>query len=102
MLTTFQDFKGYVHYDYLELIILDVDKPIEPVVPPKPVFAKGDVNGDGKVSLSDAMLIRNHLLGYVIMNEKEIGRADLDGNAKISFSDAMRIRKFLLRYSSLD
>ncbi len=61
------------------------------------VFAlpKGDVNGDGKVTVSDFNLIRKHILETVLSSDS-LKRADVNGDGKVSVSDFNLIRKIIL------
>ena len=56
----------------------------------------GDVNGDGKVSINDYMLIRRHILGTSKLNSDEKIRADANEDDKINQYDYMIVRKSIL------
>ena len=56
---------------------------------PQPV-TKGDVNGDGKVDLSDAIMVTYYSLHVIPANFNEAA-ADLNGDGKIDLSDAIII-----------
>ena len=60
---------------------------------PKPII-KGDVNSDGVVNVSDIMLIVNHILGS--MNVNNIEAADMNGDKSINVSDIMAIVNLIL------
>ena len=55
----------------------------------------GDVDGDGKVTTKDSILIRRYLLGGwdVTINEDA---ADVDKDGKITVKDSILIRRYLL------
>ena len=57
---------------------------------------KGDVNGDGKISISDIGNIRLHLLGKYTIDKEKFAGADVNGDGKISISDIGNIRLHLL------
>ena len=56
----------------------------------------GDVNGDGKISLKDATLLRYYLLDEVTLTAQQLANADMDGNGNVSLNDINLIRKALL------
>ena len=60
---------------------LEVERPL----------AMGDVDGDGDVTVSDAMAIMDHLAGTSKLDEDALRRADVNGDGKVSYLDAMRI-----------
>jgi subtilisin family serine protease len=51
----------------------------------------GDVNGDGSVSTTDALLILRYVNGLIGPNELNLTRADVDGDGSITSSDALLI-----------
>lgn len=57
---------------------------------------KGDVNGDGRVSLKDVTMIRYALLEMVTLTSAQIERGDMDGDKAITLMDANTIRRQLL------
>ncbi|MDP4120517.1 MAG: leucine-rich repeat protein [Bacillota bacterium] len=58
-------------------------------------YIKGDVNGDGVVSLKDASSIQKYLAGVITLNASQITAADILCNGTISLKDATRIQKYL-------
>ncbi|MBQ9946754.1 MAG: dockerin type I repeat-containing protein [Oscillospiraceae bacterium] len=52
---------------------------------------KGDANNDGKVTLTDALLVLKHANGSDKV--KNSAMADYDGNGKVTMTDALRILK---------
>ena len=58
-------------------------------------YPPGDVDGDGKVTTKDSILIRRYLLGgwNVTINEDT---ADVDKDGKITLKDSILIRRYLL------
>lgn len=56
---------------------------------------KGDVDGNGKVTVTDAVAIVNHILGNTPAKFIEAA-ADMDGNGKITVTDAVAIVKAIL------
>ncbi len=58
--------------------------------------AKGDVNGDGDVTVSDAMIVFNYIAGKNTLTEEEEKRADVNGDGEINVADAMKVYNLLL------
>ena len=59
-------------------------------------YLKGDINEDGKISAMDYVLIRKHLLGTSILNDKKRKRADANGDGKVNEGDYVFMRIALL------
>jgi len=53
----------------------------------------GDINGDGKLTVSDATILQKHLAGMSVTINVE--RADINDDGKITISDATYIQKVL-------
>lgn len=62
---------------------LEVDVPI----------AKGDVDGDGKITQYDYMLARRIYFGTYKPTEDELKRADVDGDGRVSVYDYLAIKR---------
>ena len=60
------------------------------------VVVTGDVNGDGKISGTDIVQLRAHLLGKRELNEVSMQAADLSGDGKVSGTDIVQLRAYLL------
>ncbi len=56
----------------------------------------GDVNNDGRVTISDAIITLKAALNLMSLDEKQTKAADIDLNNKISVSDAVSIQKIAL------
>ena len=56
------------------------------------VVVKGDVTGDGKITLADSVAVINHYLGKTLI-EKDyfFEAADIDGNGRITLADSVSI-----------
>lgn len=55
----------------------------------------GDVNGDQKITISDATAIQKHLANLTELNDEQLINADTNRDGKISISDATQIQKYL-------
>ncbi len=56
----------------------------------------GDVSGDGKLSLTDYVRLKSHLLGKSELEGAYLAAADLNGDGKISLTDYVRMKSILL------
>jgi beta-N-acetylglucosaminidase len=96
---------GYVNaYPYRQEILKKVVRPT-PTPTPKPQptpppsgqkYRLGDLNGDGKISNTDLILIRYHLVGLRKLNADEIKRADINKDGRITNTDLILIRYHLV------
>ena len=59
----------------------------------KPAFLRGDVNGDGKVNVSDVTALINMILGVILKDE---ARADINGDGKVNVSDVTALINIIL------
>ena len=57
----------------------------------------GDVNGDGKVNVSDVTTLVNMILGVI---PKDESRADIKGDGKVNVSDVTALINIILAVSS--
>lgn len=57
---------------------------------------KGDINGDGRISLSDFALIKMHLLEKKSIPAEKQALADINGDGKISLSDFALVKMHIL------
>ena len=69
-----------------------------------PIFVlgaiKGDINGDGKVTSTDYIMVRKHILKQTILTGDKFTKADLTGDKKITSLDYIAIRKIILNGNS--
>lgn len=65
------------------------------VVTKKGAFAKGDVNGDGKIDISDLNLLVNTLVGLDTLSKYD-NRADINGDGKADVSDINALINIML------
>lgn len=65
------------------------------------VSVKGDVNGDGKISISDYAKVKSHILGISKVSNEYLKAADANGDGKISISDYAKIKSHILGISKI-
>lgn len=59
-------------------------------------YSFGDVNGDGKVNLKDAVLTNKSSLDFIVLDKKQQYAADLDDDFEIKLVDAITLQKVIL------
>ena len=57
---------------------------------------EGDVSMNGHVTISDAMLIAQHLVGLITLNADQLECADTTDDGFVTISDAMHIAQWLV------
>ncbi len=68
----------------------------------KPPRLLGDVDGNGKITISDLVLVRMHLLELTTLKDDNKTAADTDVNGKITISDLVLVRMHLLELVNLN
>ncbi len=59
-------------------------------------YPRGDVNGDGVVNVTDAVLLLRSLVGLQTLTSDQRGRADVNGDGRINVSDAVLILRIVV------
>ena len=77
----------------------DATEPVTEVPEPITDMVKGDVNGDGILSMLDALAIQSFLAKLCDLNEQQLLAADTDGNDLISIDDATMVQKRLAGFA---
>ena len=60
------------------------------------IIIYGDVNGDGKISPSDYVKVKNSILGKEELYDIYISSADVNKNGEITPSDYVKIKNWIL------
>ncbi|MCL2487289.1 MAG: DUF4982 domain-containing protein [Oscillospiraceae bacterium] len=72
----------------------------DPTDPPEEeqeyAFILGDVNGSGDVSITDARLVLQHLVGKAALTKEQQDAADVDGDGNVTISDARLMLQYLV------
>ena len=61
----------------------------------------GDVNGDGEVTVADALMVLQHSVGKITLDETVLKNADVDGEEGIAVTDALAILQASVGKSTL-
>ena len=56
----------------------------------------GDVNGDGKIDVTDGAFVFQHIVGIITLDNTQIVHADVDGNGLIDVTDAALIMQYIV------
>lgn len=58
-------------------------------------YMRGDVNGDGTVSVDDVTMIQKYIANTMDLTESQLLSADVDGKEGVSIDDVTQIQKYL-------
>lgn len=61
-------------------------------------YAKGDVNGDGGITLLDMLLVKRHILGLGTLTGEQFNAADINGDGKVDLLDCLKVKRHILGY----
>lgn len=72
----------------------------KPIVTDDPYggYALGDVNGDGRIDVTDASLILQHIAKLITLTPEQIARADVAYNNSIDVTDATLILMYIAKF----
>ena len=74
------------------------DAIVKSVVIEKPAYVLGDVNGDGKVNMTDVnRLFRYTTRKEISLTEAQLAAADVTGDGKVNITDVNRLFKFVTK-----
>ncbi len=54
----------------------------------------GDINGDGRINIADANLVRRCAAKLITLDEKQMTAADVNGDGRVNIADANLIRRY--------
>lgn len=60
------------------------------------IVISGDVNGDGKISVTDLLAVKSHLLGRTTLENAALCAADISGDQKVTITDFIQIKSNIL------
>ncbi len=61
----------------------------------------GDVDGDGKVSAKDALVILRYTINLAKLDDNQLKLADVDGDGKVSAKDSMLIQRYTINLAKI-
>ena len=60
-------------------------------------YAKGDVNGDGKVNMFDYVAVKSHVLEKSLLSGDKLERADVNGDSKVNMFDYIALKNMVVK-----
>lgn len=63
--------------------------------------AKGDVNGDGTISLLDVLAVKRHILGIEALTGSRFTAADINSDGKVDLLDCLKVKRHILGYEKI-
>jgi hypothetical protein len=82
------------HYKTMVINVLDINNPIRGL--------KGDINGDGKVNITDVALINAHVKKTKQLTEEELHRADVNDDGKVNITDVALVNAHVKKVKILE
>ena len=76
-------------------IIKEEKPPINPDNPDSD-YKLGDINGDGKITITDLAQIKLHLIEKRLLTGKSLKAADIDGSGKVTITDMAKLKLILI------
>lgn len=67
---------------------------------PKPAYFEGDVNGDGKVTVTDVVKLRSLIMNDETPGEQVFEAADINNDGKLTVTDVVAIRGIIMSQDS--
>ena len=63
---------------------------------PNDIVLKGDVNGDGQITPSDYVKIKNHIMGSSLLSGRALEAADANGDGKVTPADYVKVKNIIM------
>ncbi len=60
-------------------------------------YLAGDVNGDGKVSVTDLVLIKRYIVKLIDLTEEQKTRGDINGDEKVTVTDLIKVKRIITK-----
>ena len=61
------------------------------------LVVEGDLNGDGKISITDLSKMKSHIIGKQILQGEYEKAADINGDGRESITDLSILKKYLIK-----
>ncbi len=76
----------------MTVVLMDGDMVKETLI----IVVAGDINGDGRISITDMLAVKSHILGISTLEDAQALAADLSGDGKITITDFVRVKAQIL------
>ncbi|QIK69980.1 endo-beta-N-acetylglucosaminidase [Erysipelothrix sp. HDW6C] len=87
----------YIHSSNVR-IVAGKDAPKPPVT----ALPRGDINGDGKVTVVDLAMMKSHMMGVRTLAGDQFKRADINGDGKITVVDLAMLKSHMMGIKPLN
>lgn len=99
---SYGNYYAYVHSSQVNIVHGSPTLPEEPTSPENPSkppvgeIVSGDVNGDGKATAADYLMIKDHIMGKIKLNADQQKAADVTNDGKVSAADYLKIKDYIM------
>ncbi len=76
----------------MTVVLMDGDTVKETIT----IVVAGDINGDGRISITDMLAVKSHILGISALENAQALAADLSADGKITITDFVRVKAQIL------
>ena len=76
-----------------EQYAIDNDFKFIALAAPSPVL--GDINGDGNITIADAIMLQKHIANIIVIDGGLINEADVTNDGAITIADAIMLQKHI-------
>ena len=85
------------HFPQTDLALITA---LDPLYTEKEEMLFGDVDGDGKITISDATLIQKAAIDLVQLTDRQKMLSDVNGDGRISILDVTCVQKYIAEYQT--
>lgn len=68
---------------------------LDNITPAEPQVTVGDINGDGEITLKDAILLLQHVNKVATLENSQLAAADINGDGEITLKDATLLLQYV-------
>jgi hypothetical protein len=86
--------------EYTPDIVLNIDFGGSDTDTTAPQIVIGDINGDGKINATDALIIKRYIAGNVTLTDAQKSAADINGDGRINATDSLLIKRYIAGLST--
>lgn len=83
---------GYIHSSFVTLINSEIGQNN----PDRPAKKRGDVNGDGKITAADYLMIKDSIMGKFNLSNEQKKNADVNNDNKVTSVDYLMIKDYIM------